>query len=829
MSENKIQENIDGDVNMDSGVAEIRQEENSLKKPEITRQKTGDGEAKEGLASDWEFIGVEDTGIVQDSFHLVLNSMNFLQLLTETQKKYLSNAYKEHVLGASIMPEDIDWSDNIARFDFYVTKEDTDSKAYETDSHAIERLRERLGNIEACNGPKFQPLYCTPDGNCLPYAISRSLVGSEILYSAIRQQIVLEMSNNSEYYSQFCFGSIDLLKEWIAAAQKNEEYMEEIHTQALSNILKRPIAWFDEASNKLKNKLFLPTRFKRSDCLFQDTKQMPSIIAIGWGAPNHFISLVVEKNEKDIPIKSYSLNDSIKIYDKLSQLLQIIIELRNLETNLSELGITKEAIVHSLTLFDSTIKKFHAELHNYIETNVNTIRKGARFKRPAVDDLFYEFQLSYENDETNNDTNVNVYAFINLFSMFTAVVEDIPNIISIEVVELYALLHNVLVAEIENENDDDDDNNNNNNNTNSNSNSDNSNNNNNNKNNSKTPSIISGCIESQFEEDIFQQIFQKGEDSLTWDQAREEYGGEYNDNGTMKKGWFFGTGKDGWGSWLDEKKQMLTKNFHDATFDGLDEHAESDVNEHFESMVDGDLRIKYNCNVCRHQEIIRAGNPLRVSLKLSHIPCTKPNCLGNMLPWEGHENRSTLQTNFLAKLMGTFSDWKCRKCSYMNTKLHTTCAICHRYRVQPFEEKILKPIVLSMAENNDDESKKDGDTSTLLSTATTNEGKMTDSDDVKETPVITTSALIKKPGLRRQATDTTSTILNKSPKRFKRAHSLPETESEKEQLPEKFRNNKMLENFDLKLIKAVFFAQGGANIGDFISKMPSAKRRKRST
>ena len=172
----------------------------------------------------------------------------------------------------------------------------------------------------------------------------------------------------------------------------------------------------------------------------------------------------------------------------------------------------------------------------------------------------------------------------------------------------------------------------------------------------------------------------------------------------MKKGWFFGTGKDGWGSWLDEKKQMLTKNFHDATFDGLDEHAESDVNEHFESMVDGDLRIKYNCNVCRHQEIIRAGNPLRVSLKLSHIPCTKPNCLGSMLPWEGHENRSTLQTNFLAKLMGTFSDWKCRKCSYMNTKLHTTCAICHRYRVQPFEEKILKPIVLSMAENNDDES-----------------------------------------------------------------------------------------------------------------------------
>ena len=39
------------------------------------------------------------------------------------------------------------------------------------------------------------------------------------------------------------------------------------------------------------------------------------------------------------------------------------------------------------------------------------------------------------------------------------------------------------------------------------------------KNNSKTPSIISGCIESQFEEDIFQQIFQKGEDSLTWDQG----------------------------------------------------------------------------------------------------------------------------------------------------------------------------------------------------------------------------------------------------------------------------------------------------------------------
>ena len=31
---------------------------------------------------------------------------------------------------------------------------------------------------------------------------------------------------------------------------------------------------------------------------------MPSIIAIGWGAPNHFISLVVEKNEKDITVKT---------------------------------------------------------------------------------------------------------------------------------------------------------------------------------------------------------------------------------------------------------------------------------------------------------------------------------------------------------------------------------------------------------------------------------------------------------------------------------------------------------------------------------------------
>ena len=52
---------------------------------------------------------------------------------------------------------------------------------------------------------------------------------------------------------------------------------------------------------------------------------------------------------------------------------------------------------------------------------------------------------------------------------FTAVVEDIPNIISIRWLTRYT--HNVLVAEIENENDDDNNNNNNNNNTNSNSNS----------------------------------------------------------------------------------------------------------------------------------------------------------------------------------------------------------------------------------------------------------------------------------------------------------------------------------------------------------------------
>ena len=126
-------------------------------------------------------------------------------------------------MGASIMPEDIDWSGIIARFDFYVTIEDTMKKGYVADTNAAERLKNRLESIVKCNGPTLKPLYCTPDGNCLTYAVSRALVGSEILYSALRQQIVLELTNNPKYYLNFCGGLVDLLKDHIASAQRNEE------------------------------------------------------------------------------------------------------------------------------------------------------------------------------------------------------------------------------------------------------------------------------------------------------------------------------------------------------------------------------------------------------------------------------------------------------------------------------------------------------------------------------------------------------------------------------------------------------------------------------
>jgi hypothetical protein len=822
MSKEKERENIgDGDVSPATVDTYMTEEDAIQLAIQMSLQKDSErkyGDEAKDIETDKNFVD-DDAIMIDKNFAQTFLSMQFNRAVTEEEKEYLSSAYKEHVLGASIMPEDIDWSGIIARFDFYVSTEDTNSNAYVKDPLAELRLRQRLDQIEALNGPKLQPLYCTPDGNCLPYAISRSLVGSEILYSGIRQQIVLEMTNNSKYYLQFCGESVEFLKDMIEDARKNEAFLEEIHTQALSNILKRPIAWFDKESNKTKNKLFLPTRFKRSECLFEDTKQMPSIIAIGWGAENHFISLVVEKKEDDVPLKSHTLNESILTYDKLSQLLQFILELRNLQKNLKENGITLEAIANALQVMIKYAKKWQEGLVKLIKNG----KTGLTHKRPQTEWLFEEFSVNYDdNDEGGEEANtklniVNKYAFIKLFLLFAAVVEAIPNVVSQRESELYELLHSVLVAEYEatvndtslnisvaNNNDDSI---------------------------NLAASIIKGCIVSTHEKKVFHEIFGS---SYGWDKAREEYGNEYNDNGIIKKGWLFGTGKDGWGGWLDEKKQMLKKNFHAATYDAVDDHAVADVNEHFESMVDGDLRIKYNCRICNHQEIERVGNPARVQVHLSNMPCTQPNCCGTMIPWEGHEKRSTLQSNFIAKLMGTFSAWVCSACSFENKKLHTTCAACHTYRTQPLSEKIVGPIVLEIDQKDDYTSNNNRNISIPPKGLTASiENLISNVND--ETMEFNSKISHKSKasnvivGLKRQLSEQPEHLHSINGPRIKRAESAPTGENEIEQLlTEKFKSNIMLNTFDLDLIKAAFRVEGRKVI-DRISKMPSAKRRKRSS
>ena len=180
------------------------------------------------------------------------------------------------------------------------------------DARAEEHLASTLGLLKRVAGVELRVVKVDSDGSCLPYAVSRCLVGKEILYDALRQALVEELTENEAFYrAKFEQGMSD--ETWAAHfAQVVDEARPTFgartgrwlgpgeHVLAMANVLGRPILVLDELEAMKRDHhacgLFLPLRLSREEILARARPKgvLPGPIVIGWASPahNHFVSLL---------------------------------------------------------------------------------------------------------------------------------------------------------------------------------------------------------------------------------------------------------------------------------------------------------------------------------------------------------------------------------------------------------------------------------------------------------------------------------------------------------------------------------------------------------
>ena len=196
----------------------------------------------------------------------------------------------------------------LSQYDF--KSDDTDFKV---DTTAEAYLVDSLRNLRE-NGIDLVPLTVHTDGSCLPHSLSRSLVGQELFFDALRADLVVELTSHANWYREHLLESHlytddrDWKSRWdgiIASAQPThgklvglDRYLEPNHIQGFANLLMRPILLVDQPAcmgdvDKTGG-MFLPLRHTREKVLENNHGKSPSPIIIGWqnSTRNHYISLV---------------------------------------------------------------------------------------------------------------------------------------------------------------------------------------------------------------------------------------------------------------------------------------------------------------------------------------------------------------------------------------------------------------------------------------------------------------------------------------------------------------------------------------------------------
>lgn len=173
-------------------------------------------------------------------------------------------------------------------------------------------LHDTLEEVKKANGNKecLIPVHVDGDGHCLVHAVSRALVGRELFWHALRENLKQNFKKNLERYKALFQDFIDAV-EWEDIINECDPLfippegvplgLRNIHIFGLANVLHRPIILLDSLSGMRSSgdysATFLPGLVAEEQCQGKDGK-LNKPICIAWSSSgrNHYIPLVGIKN-----------------------------------------------------------------------------------------------------------------------------------------------------------------------------------------------------------------------------------------------------------------------------------------------------------------------------------------------------------------------------------------------------------------------------------------------------------------------------------------------------------------------------------------------------
>ena len=190
---------------------------------------------------------------------------------------------------------------------FLIEKEHLDTQGYGRDNTgSLGYLNDTLEMIRKANGEDcLVPIHSDGDGHCLVHAISRGVIGRELLWHSLRQNLKDHLQQeNIKYQGLFRdFVDADEWEEIINEAdpnyhpETNEPFgLRNMHVFGLANVLHRPIILLDSLEGMQSSGdysgIFLPVLVPSENCKFQQSLNKPLAIAWSSSARNHFVPLV---------------------------------------------------------------------------------------------------------------------------------------------------------------------------------------------------------------------------------------------------------------------------------------------------------------------------------------------------------------------------------------------------------------------------------------------------------------------------------------------------------------------------------------------------------
>lgn len=179
-------------------------------------------------------------------------------------------------------------------------------------SGSLVYLHDTLEELKKANGGRecLIPVHVDGDGHCLVHAVSRALVGRELFWHALRENLKQNFKQNLSRYKALFQDFIDAA-EWEDIVNECDPLfvppegvplgLRNIHVFGLANVLHRPIVLLDSLSGMRSSgdysATFLPGLVPEERCRGKDgTLNKPICIAWSSSGRNHYVPLVGVKD-----------------------------------------------------------------------------------------------------------------------------------------------------------------------------------------------------------------------------------------------------------------------------------------------------------------------------------------------------------------------------------------------------------------------------------------------------------------------------------------------------------------------------------------------------